>query len=147
MALVKWNPESLSFPSFSTWLEDWFADTDNFPKPMVKGISIPAVNITENDKEFKLEVAAPGFKKEDFNIEVKNGYLVISGETKMEEKKEEEKYARREFRFNAFTRSFALPENVKEDKINARYTDGILFILLPKTQAAKEEPKKMISVQ
>lgn len=147
MSLVKWNPESFAFPSFTSWLEDWFDDNGNFPKPAVKGVSMPAVNITENDKEFKLEVAAPGFKKEDFKIEVKNGYLVISGETKMEEKKEDEKYARREFRFNSFTRSFALPENIKEETINARYNDGILFITLPKTETAKKEPQKLIKVQ
>lgn len=149
MSLIKWNPETSLFPPLNTWLDDFFADNGNwsFPTPMVKGISIPAVNVTENKKEFKLEMAAPGFKKEDFNLEVKNGYLTIKGETKAEEEKKEEQYTRREFRFNSFTRTFALPENVKDTGIQARYTDGILKISLPKTKEEKEEVSKMISVQ
>lgn len=115
--------------------------------PKVKGVSIPAVNVTENKSEFKLEVAAPGFKKDDFKLEVKNGYLIINGEHKTEMNKEDETYTRREFSFNAFSRSFALPENVEEGKINARYNDGILLVSLPKTKMAKEELIKTISVQ
>ncbi|MBK6931027.1 MAG: Hsp20/alpha crystallin family protein [Saprospirales bacterium] len=147
MALVKWNPESSLFSSLSSWMDDFFPDNGDFPKPMVKAITVPAVNVTENKKEYTLEVAAPGFKKEDFKLEVKNGYLLISGETKMEEAKEEEKYTRREFRFSSFTRSFALPENVREEDIQARYNDGILMIMIPKSKVEKAELIKTISVQ
>ncbi len=146
MSLIKWNPESSVFPSFSSWVDDFFGDGD-FPKPMVRGVSVPAVNVTENAKEFKLEVAAPGFKKEDFKLEVKNGYLFINGETEQKEEKKEDKYTRREFRFSSFTRSFALPDNVTEEKIDAHYKDGILEIRLPKSKAEKEELVKTISVQ
>ena len=146
MALVKWNPETSFFPTFSSVMDDFFAGNGDFPTPMVKGISIPAVNVTENKKEYKLEVAAPGFKKEDFNLEVKNGYLTISGESKSDEEKKDEQYTRREFRYNSFSRSFALPDNVREQDIQARYNDGILWITLPK---ATDEPvvSKSISVQ
>ena len=147
MTLVKWNPESSLFPSLSSWMDDMFADNGDFPVPMVKGISIPAVNVTETNKEFKLKVAAPGFKKEDFKLEVKNGFLTITGESETQEEKEDEKYTRREFRFNSFTRSFTLPENVKEDKIEANYKDGILMIILPKSKVEKEELVKTIAIQ
>lgn len=147
MSLIKWNPESSLFPAFSNWIDDFFADNGDFPMPKVKGISIPAVNVTENKDEFKLEVAAPGFKKEDFKLEVKNGYLTISGETKAEEEKKDEQYTRREFRFNSFNRSFTLPENIKDGDIKAKYNDGILFITLPKAKVEKTELAKTISVQ
>ncbi len=147
MSLIKWNPETSLFPSLGTWMDDFFADNGDWPKPMVKGISIPAVNVTENKKEYKLEVAAPGFNKADFNLEVKNGYLTIKGETKAEEEKKEEEYTRREFRFSSFTRSFALPENVKESDIQAKYNDGILLVTLPKMKEEKTEVTKKISVQ
>ena len=147
MSLIKWNPESSLFPTLSNWIDDIFAENGDFPKPMVKGITIPAVNVTETGKEFKLEVAAPGFKKEDFKLEVKNGYLNIEGETKEEKEKKEEHYTRREFRFNSFTRSFALPENVKANDIQAKYSDGILFVTLPKMKEDQEKLAKTISVQ
>lgn len=147
MSLVKWNPESSLFPTLSNWIDDFFAGDGDFPKPMVKGVTIPAVNVTENNKAFKLEVAAPGFKKDDFKLEVKNGYLCIEGETKEEKEEKDEQYTRREFRFNSFSRSFALPENVKEGEIEAKYTDGILRITLPKAKEEKEKLVKLISVQ
>lgn len=147
MSLVKWNPETSLFPSISSWMEDFFADNGDFLKPRIKGVSIPAVNVTENKAAFKLEVAAPGFKKEDFKLEVKNGYLTVSGETKAEEERKDEQYTRHEFRFDSFSRSFALPENVKETDIEAKYTDGILLVTLPKTKVEKEEAVKKISIK
>ena len=147
MSLIKWNPESPLFSSLSNWMDDLFPENSDFPQPMVKGISIPAVNVTESDKAFTLEVAAPGFKKEDFTLEVKNGYLMISAETEQEEEKKEEMYTRREFRFNSFKRSFALPDNVLENKIKANYEDGILLITVPKSEKVKDEMIKKISVQ
>lgn len=147
MSLVKWNPESTRFPSLSSWIDDLFVDNGDWPKPMVKGITIPAVNVLENKKEYNLEVAAPGFKKDDFKLEVENGYLVLKGETKSEVEKTEDSYTRREFRFNSFSRSFALPDNIKEADIKARYEDGILKIMIPKAKEEKAEVKKLIAVQ
>ncbi|MBK9335927.1 MAG: Hsp20/alpha crystallin family protein [Lewinellaceae bacterium] len=147
MSLIKWNPEVSFFSSFPGWMDDFFSDKGDFPLPAVKGVSIPAVNVTENKNEYKLEVAAPGFKKEDFKLEVKNGYLTISAETREEEKKEDDKCTRREFRFSSFSRSFALPENVQDTHINARYKDGILLIALPKSEVETAEISKTIAVQ
>ncbi|MFN0215066.1 MAG: Hsp20/alpha crystallin family protein [Saprospiraceae bacterium] len=143
MSLIKWNPERNLFPAFTNWMDDFFTEEGFMPK--VKGISIPAVNIKENEKSFKLELAAPGFKKEDFKLEMQNGALVISGETKEEKEEKDESFTRREYSFNKFSRSFTLPENVKKDDISAVYKDGVLKIELPKAKA-EEKPSKLISV-
>ena len=107
--------------------------------------SIPSVNIMENTKDFKIEMAAPGLQKKDFKVAVDNGLLTISTEKKEETKKETENYTCREFSYNSFTRSFRLPENCIPDKIDAKYENGILRLAIPKkevtiTKAHKEIP-------
>ncbi|MFN0176463.1 MAG: Hsp20/alpha crystallin family protein [Saprospiraceae bacterium] len=144
MSLIKWSPESSFFPSLSTWMDDFFPD--NGFKPAVKGISIPAVNVKESKEAFKVNVAAPGFKKEDFELEVKNGYLTISGESKEEKEDKDETFTRCEYSYNTFSRSFSLPENVNGDNISAQYADGVLKVNLPKKKA-DEKPVKQISVK
>lgn len=147
MSLIKWNPESALIPAMPNWMDDFFTDRSEWMKRMFKGSSVPAVNISENEKNYKLEVAAPGFKKEDFKIEVKNGYLNISAEAKVETEKAEDDYKLREFRYNAFTRAFALPENTDMQKVEATYADGILLITVPKTTVEKEENITKIAVK
>ncbi len=102
---------------------------------------IPAVNIVENENGFRLEVAAPGLKKEDFKINLVNNVLTIS--TQKEQKTEEttEKYTRKEFSFSSFRRAFTLPNTVDGEKIGASYTDGVLNITLPKKEEAKKTPR------
>jgi HSP20 family protein len=157
MSLVKWSPEKKFFPAVTNWMEDFFDDrffNDRFVndrffdefRPMVKGVTMPAVNVAETDKMFKMEMAIPGFKKEDFHVEVKENYLVVSGETKMEKTEKEEKYNRREFRFSSFERSFVLPDNVNAEKIKAHYENGILTLELPKVKEERAVPVKSISV-
>jgi HSP20 family protein len=108
--------------------------------------NMPAVNVTETPKEFKIEVAAPGMEKKDFKIEVENGMLTISSE-KQEEKKEEGKdWIRKEFSYNQFSRSFQVPENILADKIDARYENGLLKVILPKKEVTVTNPKKEIKV-
>jgi HSP20 family protein len=108
--------------------------------------SLPAVNIHESNKDFSMEFAAPGFKKEDFKVNIDNNVLTISA-AKQEEKNEEGKrYTRKEFSYNSFSRAFTLPENVNADKIDARYTNGILKLSVPKLEETKALPKKEITV-
>ncbi len=145
MSLIKWNPETPFFPSISNWMEDFFPESGF--KPAVKGISIPAVNVTENKNAFKLNVAAPGFKKEDFKLEARNGYLTISGETSDEKEDKDEQFTRREYSFNSFSRSFSLPENIIGDDISAQYTDGVLKVTLPKKKVEEEKPTKQIAIK
>jgi HSP20 family protein len=106
--------------------------------------SYPAVNIQEDDKQFTIEMAAPGLKKADFKINIEDHVLAITKE--QEEKKEEVKdnYTRREFVYNHFSRSFRLPKTILVDKIKAEYKDGVLQIALPKD--AKAQLSREISV-
>lgn len=129
---------------FSRDLMDWgnsnFSNTDT---------TLPAVNVRETDDAFEIEVAAPGMSKEDFRVNMENNLLTISSEKK-EEKKEEEKgrFSRREFSYQSFQRSFAIPENLVEgEQITAKYCDGILCISLPKKEEVKPKPAREIAIQ
>ena len=140
MSLVKRN--NVMFPSLMNEIlrPDWFGGVDNFKD------SVPAANIKETETEFLLELAIPGRKKEDFNVEIDNDILTISSEVKNEENKEDEGYTRREFTFSSFKRVFSLPETISLDKINATYEDGILKFILPKKEEALPKPKRLIEI-
>ncbi|MGZ3752641.1 MAG: Hsp20/alpha crystallin family protein [Mucilaginibacter sp.] len=126
--LVKSN----TFPTFRTMMEDFWNTDRFFDKTVFNGEALPAVNIRETKNNYKLEVAAPGFKKDDFKVTIDNGLLTISAETSNEQNEEKENYTRREFSCASFTRTFSLPENVLEENINANYSDGLLKIELKK---------------
>lgn len=142
MSLIKWRNNSL-FPSLSDWSEDFFGDDDFFSN-WRKGLTIPAVNVVEEDSTYDLEVAAPGMQKDAFKIEVDKGVLTISAEK--EESSEDKDYTRKEFSYSKFRRSFWLPENVNPDKIEAKYEDGVLKLRIPKTKTEKVEPTHLIKV-
>ncbi len=109
--------------------------------------TLPSVNIKENTDEFLVEVAAPGLKKIDFNIEVENDTLTISSEKQLEnEEKEGERVTKREFSYQSFTRSFSLPVLVERENITAKYENGILNITIPKKEEAKPQPPKKIEI-
>ena len=108
--------------------------------------SLPAVNIKESDVDFTVQVAAPGLKKEDFNIELDNDMLTISSEVKQEQEAQNEKFTRKEFAYHAFKRSFTLPETIDKEGINAGYESGVLVVSLPKLKEAQPQPKRLISI-
>ena len=108
--------------------------------------SIPSVNIVENHKDFKIEMAAPGHEKKDFKVEVDNGVLTISSEKREETKEEKENYTRKEFSYRSFSRSFRLPDNCVADKIDAKYENGILCLSLPKKEVKAAQAPKEIKV-
>lgn len=110
------------------------------------GQLFPAVNIKESNKNFCLEIAAPGFKKEDIKVSVENDVLTISAETKEEKNEETKKFTRKEFTYNSFSRSFTLPENINTESIDAKYENGILNLSIPKREESKTLPKKDIKV-
>ncbi|RXG15696.1 heat shock protein Hsp20 [Leeuwenhoekiella aestuarii] len=146
MSLVKrtndnWLP-SVFDDMFKT---DWLGGTTNVNSI---GVSIPAVNIIENDESFELAVAAPGKTKADFNIELDNDVLTISAQERKESDKSEDKgkYTRREFSYSTFKRAFSLPETVNSAKINASYDNGVLNISIPKKEEAKVQAKRLIEV-
>jgi HSP20 family protein len=108
---------------------------------------MPPVNLKASDDEFSLEMVAPGFEKDDFKIDLKDNLLTISSEKKVEnELKEGERYTRREFSYQAFSRSFTLPKMVDVEKISAKYDNGILNISIPKLEEAKPKAPKQIEI-
>ena len=102
-------------------------------------LNVPAVNITENKDDYKVSVAAPGLKKDDFKINLEGNMLTITSEKEENKEDKDARYTRKEYNYSSFRRSFALPEAVNQDKIEARYEDGILNLVLPK----KDEARKM----
>jgi len=142
MNLVKRNNANRVFPSV---MDELFKDLMGGTQYVQK--AVPPVNIKETENAFMVELMAPGLKKEDFNIEVDNDLLTISSEIKSEKTEQEEgKYTRREFSFTSFRRSFALPETVKEEDINASYQNGILAIMLPKKEEALPKAKRLVEI-
>ena len=109
--------------------------------------TIPSVNIKENADAFVVEVAAPGFEKGDFKIELNLNTLSISSEKKVEnETKEGEVFTKREFSYQSFSRSFTLPMIADGERISANYENGILLVSIPKKEEAKPKPSRMIEI-
>ncbi len=145
MNTLKFSPARRMFPSslFGT-LPSYFEDTFD-GKDFAS--FVPSVNISENDKEWNLEVSAPGFSKEDFKINLEKEVLSISAEHKTEANKDEKNYTRREFSYGSFSRSFRIKENaVDVERIAAAYENGILKIALPKKEVAPEKVAKEIKI-
>lgn len=107
----------------------------------------PAVNITEDDNLFLIEVAAPGLAREDFKINLENDILTISSEQKEEKEENGRRYVRREFSFSAFKRSFQLPETIDADNIKANHSAGILRVELPKNEEALPKAPRQIEIE
>jgi HSP20 family protein len=111
--------------------------------------TIPAVNIKETAENFEVAMAAPGMRKEDFRVELEGNQLTISSEFEnQQEQKEGERYTRREFSYQSFQRSFTLPRNVVDvEQIEATYNDGVLRLLIPKREEAKQKPPRTIEIK
>lgn len=110
--------------------------------------TVPAINVKETNDNFEVEVAAPGMAKNDFKIELNGNLLTISSEKQSEwQDSENEKYTRREFSYQSFQRSFQLPKDVvDEDKIQAKYDNGLLHLIIPKKEHAKQRPPRTIEI-
>jgi len=149
MTITKWRKPSnngdnmYSFP-FSSLMENFF--NDNFLSREFSNF-VPSVNVLEDENEFTVELSAPGFKKENFKVELDNKTLTISAEHKEEkEEKSSKTFRRKEFNFGSFRRTFSLPETVNEERIDAKYDAGILRLTLPKKEEAKAKPLKEIKI-
>ncbi len=106
----------------------------------------PAVNISEDDKEFRIEVAAPGVEKGKFKVNVEKNILEISAEKEDKKDTSNKKYIRKEFSYSQFSRTFSLPNYVDADHIKATQKDGVLVVEIPKKEEVKNKPKKQIAV-
>lgn len=145
MSLIKTN--NSGFPSvFNDFFDtDKFFQTDAWFKDF--GKSLPAVNIKETEKNFLIELAVPGFKKEDIKVHVENEIINIHAESKHEKSDEKERYTRKEFSYSSFSRSFSLPKTANGEKVNAKYENGVLHVeIAKKEEAIKQNNRKEISV-
>ena len=127
----------------SNWLPSIFNDFFENEWLAKTGVTAPAINVIENDKDYKVEIVAPGMTKDDFNVRIdEDNNLVISMEKKTENKEEKKdgRYLRREFSYSKFQQTMILPDNVDKEKIAASVEHGVLYIELPKL--SEEEVKK-----
>jgi HSP20 family protein len=149
MSLVKKNGSRLNaLPMlfddfFSREIFDW--KNSNFSNTST---TIPAVNIKETPEHYEVEVAAPGMTKKDFNLELDGNILTISSERQSQrEENESERYSLREFSYQSFQRTFTLQKEVVDvEKIEAKYENGILRLLIPKKEEARQKPPRQIRI-
>jgi HSP20 family protein len=144
MALVRFSNQ---FPTlFDHFLASDLFDWSNRHYSSTE-TTLPSVNIKESTDEFEVELAAPGFVKSDFHIELDNDMLTISSEKKVENGTNEgQQFARKEFSYQSFSRSFTLPNTADNEKIKAKYENGILRVSIPKKEEAKPRPAKQIAI-
>lgn len=121
------------------WNDSNFSDTNT---------TIPAVNIKETAENYEVEVAAPGMTKKDFKVELDgNSFTISSEKSNQKEQKEDERYNRKEFSYQSFQRTFNLQKGVVDiDKIEAKYENGLLHLLIPKKEEAKQKPPRLIQI-
>ncbi|MBX2942909.1 MAG: Hsp20/alpha crystallin family protein [Cyclobacteriaceae bacterium] len=131
MSIIRYNPNDFTPTSFSNLIDRFFNDS---MQRSGQSTFVPKVDVIEGEKAFELHVEVPGMKKEDFNVEVNDNYLTISGERKFSTEKNEKDYHSIETRYGSFSRSFTLPESVNSDKIDAKYNNGILELTIPKDE-------------
>ena len=133
----------------NSWIPSVFADlfdTEYMPKA---NCTAPAINVKESDKAYTVELAAPGMKKEDFNVHINNeGNLIIKMEQKQEHKDEDKnmRYLRREFSYSKFEQTLILPDDVKKEDIKARVENGVLTVELPKIVEEKVKLSRQIDI-
>ncbi|MDR0976515.1 MAG: Hsp20/alpha crystallin family protein [Prevotellaceae bacterium] len=134
-----------------TWLPGFFNDFFDNDWMIRANATAPAINVMETEKEYKVELAAPGMTKEDFNVHIdEDNNLVIAMEKKVDTKDEKKdgRYLRREFSYTKFQQTMILPENVDKEKISAQVDNGVLNISLPKyADGEKAKAKKLIEVK
>ncbi len=147
-ALVKNN--GTLFQPMQSLLNDFFSDAwfnSSLSNWSPAGHTLPSVNVMETNENFVIEVAAPGMKREDFKVELDNHILTVSSEKQQSNEDSQVGYTRREFSFQSFQRSFALPQaKIQGEQIGAKYEDGILRITVPKREEAKMKPARQIQV-
>lgn len=131
MKLTKRNMMPGSLPLIPGWLHNFFETDDVFGPSLINRDIVPAVNVLEDDRSYDIQIAAPGFDRKDFRVTVDGDMLVIAGDRKVEdEKKDGERFTRREFSYSSFTRTFSLPDDVSREGIKAEYKEGILHVRL-----------------
>lgn len=146
MSLIKFKNKRL--PLFNENFNSIFDFDDLFSDDFfLKRRTVPAANIKEEDTSFSIEVAVPGFSKEEIEVAIEEGYLKISAQKNDETEEKEEDYTRKEFSFKSFERSFKLPANIDENEdVKATYENGILNLCLVKKEIITSTDKKVIAI-
>ena len=133
----------------NNWIPAVFNDlfnTDFMPK---MSATAPAINVKESATGYTVELAAPGMKKEDFNVHINDeGNLIIKMEQKQEKKEEDKsvRYLRREFSYSKFEQTLILPDDVDKEKISAKVEHGVLTVELPKLVEEKVKVSRQINI-
>lgn len=143
MTIAKYRPHAFTSPFGNLVNEIFHRDIGQFLGQDDVRQSTPAVNIMEREKEFALELLAPGFTKEDLKLSVENERLTISAEHTKNELKEGERWTRREFSARSFSRSFSLPDTVNVDGITAEFANGVLQVHIPKAEVSKPKAREI----
>lgn len=145
MTLVKFNRPVLrnNSPSMRNLFNEFFEGLPYHDFSLQSNAKSALVNISEDEKSYDLTFSVPGFKKEEFQIEIEDQMLVVSGEHKENKETSDKNYTRKEFSFQNFKRSFTLPENADTENIEARFENGILHVSLHKKVEDKKEAKKI----
>jgi len=107
------------------------------------GIAVPAVDVSEDDKAYKITAELPGMTEKDIDVTVTGDVLVLKGEKRQEREEKEKNRYLSERSYGAFQRSFAIPDGVDRDKVNAEFAKGVLTLTLPKTSDAQKQQKKI----
>ncbi len=139
MALIKFNEgrnRGLATSGFNDIFESFFNDSFLSDRIIAR---VPAVNISESEGQYHIELAAPGLNKEDFKLDIDGKILTIAAEKTGQQTDDLKQYNKREYSYTSFVRSFTLPESVDDTNIEAEYRDGVLKITVGK----KEEEKKI----
>ena len=128
--------------------DDFFNDKFfNQLKNTGSGESRPAVNISEDDKGYTIELAVPGVAKDKFSLEIENDVLTLSSEQNEIKDEQKQNYLRREYNYQSFKRSFELPETIDQEQINANIDAGILTLSLPKKEEEIQKAPRQIEVK
>jgi HSP20 family protein len=148
MTLVRMNQpvshmnKAHGYKTFSDLMNEMYIEEKVYPNQFIAN---PPANVLESKFDFRIEIAAPGFEKSDFKIDLDKNLLTISLDKKVDEN-EEEKFNLKEFNFNSFNRSFKISEKINTEKVNAIYKNGLLQITLPKREEAIEKPAREIKI-
>jgi len=129
----------------------WRGFSENRPFSRIESAAptmMTRVNIAETDNTYEIEAELPGLDEKDIDLKVAEGVLTIWGERKEEKEEKKKNYHLVERSYGSFQRSFALPENVLEDKIDAKFSKGVLTITLPKREPGAAKPgEKRIAIK
>ena len=142
MTLVKYSDFDRMPTTFSSLLDNFF--NESVSRTKLQNFR-PGVDIVETDKRYEIQLAVPGMNKEDFDLDINDGVLIISGDRKFEKKEDSKNYHSVETQYGKFSRTFNLPDHVVASKIDATYTNGILNINIPKDE--KKALKTSIKVK